>query len=345
MHGKVLIIDDDASVRSVLTRMLHAEGLEVRTAVDGLPGLDEVHRFRPDVVLLDVMMPGLSGLEVCRRLKKDPNTRLIPVVLLTALAALEDRVVGIEAGADDFLTKPLERIELIARLRSLIRMKRYTDELERAEAVVLSLARSIEAKDPYTEGHCERLAGFVADLGERLELSREEQAALKRAAFLHDIGKVAVPDHILRKPAPLTPEEWRVMRMHPVTGEHICRPLKGLRSALPIIRHHHEKGDGTGYPDGLQGEDIPRAARVLQIVDVYDALTTHRPYRSALHPEDALECMRTEVDRGWWDAEIFSAFVPIAVAASEGSGSNQALATSADSTDLSVVAGVRERSA
>lgn len=317
MGGKVLVIDDEPAIRAILTRLLETEGMWVRAEENGRQGIEAVRQFRPDVILLDVVMPGLDGLEVCRALKRDPETRLIPVVLLTALSALHDRVKGIEAGADDFLSKPPERIELIARLRSLIKMKRYTDELERAEAVLLSLARSIEAKDPYTEGHCERLAELAESLGCSLCLSEGDLSALKRAAFLHDIGKVAVPDSILGKPGPLTDAEWQIMRMHPVIGEHICSPLKALRSALPIIRHHHEKGDGTGYPDGLRGDDIPLAARVLQVVDVYDALTSERPYRAAIPSEEALEQMRREVERGWWDDVVFDAFVPIAVSYSE----------------------------
>jgi putative two-component system response regulator len=224
------------------------------------------------------------------------------------LTATEDRVAGIEAGADDFLSKPVEREQLIARVRSLLRQKAYTDELERAEAVLFALARSIEGKDPYTQGHCERLAEYSALLGEHVGLPLAEVKALRRAGIVHDIGKVAVPDSILFKPARLTRTEQLILRRHPVVGERICAPLKSFQLVLPIIRHHHEKMNGTGYPDGLKGEQIPLTARVLQIVDVYDALTTERPYKPALSVEDALRVMEKEVKKGWWDPAVFAAF-------------------------------------
>src|SRR5438552_11678375 len=221
-------------------------------------------------------------MDLCRRLKSHPDTRLVPVVLITGLSATQDRVQGIEAGADDFLTKPVEREQLLARVRSLLKQKAYTDELERAGSVLFALARSIEGKDPYTEGHCERLAAYSSRLAEYMGLPAPQIKALRRAGIVHDIGKVAVPDSILLKPARLTRTEQLILWRHPVIGERICSPLKSFQMVLPIIRHHHEKMNGTGYPDCLQGEDIPITARVLQIVDVYDALATQRPYKPAL---------------------------------------------------------------
>jgi len=259
-------------------------------------------------VLLDVMMPNLTGFEVCEKIKANPDTYLIPVVLITALSDKQDRIEGIRAGADDFLIRPVDSTELLARVRSLLTLKFRTDELERAESVLFTLARSIEGKDPYTHGHCERLADYSATLGEHLKLSKDEVTALRRAGVVHDIGKIAVPDSIILKPTSLSPEEWRLMREHPVVGERICAPLKSFRPVLPIIRHHHEKFDGSGYPDGLAGEAIPITARVLQIVDVYDALTTIRPYKPAFSITDALKIMQVEVAKGWWDPHIFSLF-------------------------------------
>ena len=219
-------------------------------------------------------MPERNGFDVCREVKSSPDTRLIPVVLVTASTAVADRIEGIECGADDFLSKPVNREELLARVRSLLRLKQFTDELENAETVLFSLALSIEAKDPYTEGHCDRLSQYSVVLAERLDLPNDLRIALRRAGTVHDIGKVAVPEHVLLKPGPLTPEEWKVMKQHPVVGERICAPLKSFRHVLPVIRSHHEKLDGSGYPDGLKGDEIPLTARVLQVVDIYDALTT-----------------------------------------------------------------------
>jgi putative two-component system response regulator len=254
------------------------------------------------------MMPRLNGFETCEKIKSDPGTYLIPVILVTALSDKQDRLEGIKVGADDFLTRPVDRNELLARVQSLLKLKQRTDELERAESVLFSLARSIEGKDPYTHGHCERLAEYSARLGEHIGLPEEQLIALRRAGVVHDIGKIAVPDAILLKPGSLTADEWKLIREHSVVGERICAPLKSFRLVLPIIRHHHEKLDGSGYPDGLRGETIPIAARVLQIVDVYDALTTDRPYKKAFSITDALQTMKQEVAKGWWDPRIFDQF-------------------------------------
>ena len=306
--GTILIADDHEASRVGLEGLLSLEGFHVVTADDGEKALVEFQRVQPDLLLLDVNMPKLSGMEVCRRLKSNPQTFLVPIVLITALTAIEDRVAGIEAGADDFLTKPVEREQLLARVRSLLRQKAYTDELERAESVLFALARSIEGKDPYTEGHCERLSDYSARLAEYIGLPANQIKALRRAGIVHDIGKVAVPDSILLKPARLTRTEQVILRRHPVVGERICAPLKSFQLVLPIIRHHHEKMNGSGYPDGLKGDQIPLTARVLQIVDVYDALTTERPYKRALSIEEALRMMRKEIKKGWWDSKVFDAF-------------------------------------
>ena len=308
MYEKILIVDDESGARAALEFLLRREGFEVRDAADGPSAIQECATFRPDLILLDIMMPGMDGFEVCRHIKATPETRLTPVVLITGLTATEDRIMGINSGADDFLSKPIDLNELLARTRSLLRLKQYTDELENAEAVLFSLAHSIEARDPYTHGHCERLAEMSARMGERLGVPEEQIKALRRAGVVHDIGKVAVPDSILLKPGPLTPDETKVMQKHPVVGERICAPLKTFRLVLPIIRHHHEKHDGSGYPDKLQGEEIPLTARILQLSDVYDALTTDRPYKVAFTPEVALDLMGEEAERGWWDQELFEAF-------------------------------------
>jgi len=308
MFERILIVDDESSARVALATLLRREGYEVSHASDGPSALAECASFRPDIILLDILMPGMDGFEVCRRIKATPETRLTPVVLVTGLSATEDRISGINAGADDFLRKPIDFNELLARTRSLLRLKQFTDELENAEGVLFSLAHSIEARDPYTLGHCERLAEMSARLGERAGLPEEEIRALRRAGIVHDIGKVIVPDAILLKRGPLSPEDAEIMRKHPVVGERICAPMRTFRLVLPIIRHHHERHDGSGYPDGLSGEEIPVTAAILQLADVYDALTTNRPYRTASTPQDALEVMEGEVARGWWDQDLFEDF-------------------------------------
>ena len=308
MSSLILVVDDEPISRALLGEMLAAQGYQVVTAQDGPEALACFAQLQPDLVVLDVQLPGLCGFQVCQRLKSNPESRLTPVMLLTAHAAIEDRIRGIEAGADDFLSKPVDRAELLARVHSLLSVKACTGQFEETESVLFALARSIEAKDPYTEGHCERLADYSARLGKRVGLREDEVIALRRAGIVHDVGKVAVPDYILLKPSRLTAEEWRLVQKHPVIGECICAPLKSFQAVLPIIRHHHEKRDGSGYPDGLQGDQIPLTARVLQVADVYDALTTERPYKRAFSPEEALDTMENEVQKGWWDPYLLSEF-------------------------------------
>src|SRR5882724_5181324 len=306
--GTILVADDKIPNRELMDELLSAEGFKVITAADGAEALQQMAKGPIDLVLLDVMMPRLNGFDTCKQIKADPETYLTPVILVTALSDRQDRIEGIKVGADDFLSRPVDRTELLARVRSLLRLKQRTDELERAESVLFSLARSIEGKDPYTHGHCERLSEYSARLGEHLGFSEDQITALRRAGVVHDVGKIAVPDAILLKPGSLTPDEWKLIKEHPVVGERICAPLKSFRFVLPIIRHHHEKFDGSGYPDGLRGEAIPVTARVLQVVDVYDALTTDRPYKRAFSITDALQTMKEEVAKGWWDPHIFDQF-------------------------------------
>lgn len=306
-RARIVVADDDAQMRDLLAGLVRDLGYEAVEAPDGKAALAAVAARAPDLVLSDVSMPGLDGFEVCRRLKADPATRLIPVVLITGIGN-EHKVEGLEAGADEFLGKPFSPEELRARVRSLLRMKGFIDELEHAEAVLCAMGRSIEAKDPYTGGHCERLAEYAISLAGALGMGEDEVTALRRGGYLHDLGKVAVPDAILLKNGPLTPEERLVIQRHPVVGEEICRPLRTFGAVLPIIRHHHERWDGSGYPDGLRGEAIPVTARVLQVVDIFDAMTTDRPYRRALPKAAALEALEAEARKGWSDPRMVEAF-------------------------------------
>lgn len=305
---RILVVDDQPSIAGLMSQLLMIRGYDVVTATNAEQAEAEIRRQPPDLILSDVMMPGKSGYELCRGLKENPATRLIPFVLITGLSDSSDKVRGIEAGADDFLNKPVLAEELIARVKSLLRLKEFTDELETADSVLCTLGLIVEGRDPYTEGHCERLATRASDLGRHLGMDEDSIVALKRGGFLHDLGKIAVPDDILKKGSNLTAAEWQVMKMHPVTGENICKPLRSLRPVLPIIRSHHEHSDGSGYPDGLIAANIPVLPRILQVVDVYDALRTARPYKQPLTHEQAAQTMREEARRGLWDAELVAEY-------------------------------------
>jgi putative two-component system response regulator len=305
---RILLVDDNADNLLLTKELLSSRGYEV----EGVPSAEEAQQAiqdqQPDLVLLDVVLPGKSGYELCRELKEDPLTRLVPVVMITGLSDREDKIRGIEAGADDFLNKPIFPEELFARVHSLLKLKEFTDELESVEVVLFTLALGVEARDPYTEGHCHRLSRYASDLGRHLGLDQESLTALRRGGVLHDLGKISIPDEILKKGSDLTAAEWEVMKQHPVIGENICKPLKSLRRVLPIIRSHHEHWNGSGYPDGLSAHDIPLLARIVQVVDVYDALRTERPYKQALGHDDSRHTMEDEARAGLWDRELVREF-------------------------------------
>lgn len=307
--GKILIVDDNEEMVHLLGEFLQDAGYVVFKAFHGSEAVEKVEQENPDLILLDAMMPSMSGFEVTERLKGQERTRLIPIIMLTGLSDVSDKIKGIEAGVDDFVVKPFNRLELLTRVKSLLRVKTYTDELENAETVIFSLALAVEAKDSYTEGHCNRLSYYGAKLAERISLPGEVVKAVRRGGILHDIGKIAIHDGILLKQGPLTPEEFDVIKQHPVIGERICKPLKSLSHVLPIIRSHQERWNGGGYPDGLRGEDIPISARVIMTVDLYDALTTHRPYREALPDDEAIRIIREETNAGLWDPYLIDEFL------------------------------------
>ena len=309
--GKVLVVDDLPANVQLLKRLLTSEGYNVVTASDGQQALEMVRSEHPDLVLMDVLMPKLSGFEVCDLIKQNMATRLTPVVLVTALQERDDKIQAINAGADDFLTKPVNALELKARVRSLVRLKRYTDDLDSAESVILSLALVIEARDAYTDGHCQRLAGYATALGTALGLSEEQLGALYRGGYLHDVGKIGISDAVLLKAGRLTALEYDQIKEHPVIGDRLCGELRSLRQVRPIVRHHHERLDGSGYPDGLKGDAIPLLAQIMGIVDVYDAITTERPYKPAASHERALDEILGEVRRGWRRQDLFDAFVAL----------------------------------
>jgi putative two-component system response regulator len=306
--GTVLVVDDQEENLRLLADSLQPLGYEVWPAADGPTALSIARQRQPDVILLDVMMPAMDGFEVCRRLKADADTRLLPVVFVTGLDSREARIEGLDVGATDFLSKPFDLTELEMRVRNLVSFRHLTRDLDSAEEMMFSIARAVEARDEGTGDHCDRLSLLAAQLGGRLGLDAEAVKALRRAGYLHDIGKVGIPDAVLLKPGRLTDKEWAVMRSHVEIGVRICSPLRTFRSVLPIIRHHHERRDGTGYPDRLEGDEIPLVARVFQVVDVYDALTNDRPYRPALSSDEAIAVMQGETARGWWEPHIVDSF-------------------------------------
>ncbi len=306
--ASILLVEDDPQAVGVLEPILISKGYSVSVARDGVEGLEKIKTRSPDLILCDIDMPRMDGIEVCRTVKNDAATRLIPVVMLTGFGDLENKIEALQAGADEFLNKPYNSLELFTRINSLLRMRYLNAQLDNAEDVLFSMARAIEAKDTYTQGHVERVSNLAMQLGAHLGLSEEEQDSLRKGGILHDIGKIGVPDNILNKAGPLSTEERLVIRMHPEQGARICEKLKSIRGAIPIIRHHHERMDGSGYPDRLAGDEIPLLARILTVVDIYDALTTTRSYRKCLPHEMAMELLWEETRKGWWDKDIVSEF-------------------------------------
>lgn len=306
--ARVLVVDDDPGVSSLLTRLLTTEGYSVCVAADAASALEAVASHNPDVILLDVVLPDGDGFVLCQTLKRDALTRMTPVILVTGLTDRESRIKGRQAGADDFLTKPVDAQELLARVGSLTRVKRYTDDLESIASVITTLIVMIETRDGYTEGHCHRMSNYAAAVGRALGLGNPDLQALHRGGFLHDIGMLAIPSAVLQKPGRLEPEEFALVKTHTVRGDELCRTLRSLQAVRPIIRHHHERLDGSGYPDGLQGTEVPLLAQIIGVVDVYDAITSRRPYQPAQSASDALQLLRQEVQRGWRQREIVDAF-------------------------------------
>jgi putative two-component system response regulator len=307
----ILVVEDDAHIRDVLSGLLGTLGYRMLMAASAEQALDALNVVSPDLVLTDVHLGAMSGIELCVRLKADPRYELMPVVILTAVGDLEARVAGLAAGADDFFTKPVAFVELRTRLGALLRVRLLLSQLERAEAVITTLALTIEARDPYTLGHCDRLSRYAVAVGEGLGLDPEMVRSLRLGGYLHDLGKIAVPDGILLKPGPLDPVEYERIRAHPGAGSDLVLGLRSMELVRPIMRHHHEKWDGSGYPDGLKGEAIPLGARIISVVDVFDALHTERPYKAALSRSEAVSTLIRETDLGYWDPRVVETFLEI----------------------------------
>jgi putative two-component system response regulator len=306
MIPTILLVDVDSADRDNWKAFLLNQRFEVLTAAGGEAAVEKCRRFQPDLILLHDRLTDISGFELCQILKSDPVNRTTPIVLVVPHAGNEEMSRMRNAGADDCWGTVTSYQEALSRIQLLLQVKSIVEE--QAKSVVLSLAQSLEMKEPKISGHSDRLAEYAVGLGESLHLSDEDLETLRIACLLHDIGKVGIPDAILGKPGPLTIEERNIVQQHPVIGETICAPLKSLRHVLPLIRHHHERMDGSGYPDGLRGNRIPLKTRILQIVDIYDALVTDRPYRGALLPDDALGVLQQEAACGWLDSFLVRRF-------------------------------------
>ena len=309
----ILVVDDFDIARRALVAMLRSDTAEILEASSGAEALAILSHREIDLIVLDKTMPGMDGLECCRRIKTNRKTELIPVLMLTGANTVEDEIAGIRAGADQFLGKPIHPEVLRTRAASLIRHKTAISRLEETETALFALAQAVEQRDHCTGGHCERLATLSVAFGVRLGLPRRDLLALHRGGYLHDIGKIGIADSILFKTGDLDWAERKAMQTHTIRGEEICRPLRSLERVLPIIRNHHEHWDATGYPDNLEREKIPLLARVMQLADVYDALTTERPYKSALGPAEATAVILDESDRGWYDPDLTRCFIDLTV--------------------------------
>ena len=308
--GSILVVDDAEANRELMAAYLEQAGHEVLMAGRGAEALLVLDREAVDLVLLDIMMPEMDGYEVCARMRQNFATRLTPVVLVTSLDDRSDRILGMDAGADDFLTKPVDRTELLARVRSLLRVKRLTDQLDSSEAVIFALARAVEAKDAYTEQHTSRVADYARAIATATGLTSDEQASIYRCGMVHDIGKIAISDLILLKPGKLTFDEFEAMKRHSIIGEEICRPLRAAPQLMPAIRHHHEHWNGAGYPDGLRGTAIPLSARIVAISDAFDAMTSDRPYRQAM-PVEKARAILSEGRGVQWDGDLVDRFLAL----------------------------------
>lgn len=315
-RATILLVDHVDLNRQLIKGILKAGPYRVLEARSQEEATQVIEREQVDLVISEWIVSDWSGrpnssLELCRRIKSNRRTHLIPILIVTSVQGIENEVAGLESGADEFLVKPLQPAVLRTRIRSMLRQKRVVDSLEEAETILFALAQTVEQRDKETGNHCQRLAALSVALGSAIGLPDEDLLALHRGGFLHDIGKVAVPDAILFKQGELTPEEWVVMRSHTWKGEEICRPMRSLRPVLPIIRNHHERWDGSGYPDGLKGEDIPLLARILQLADIFDALTSERSYKQAYSVEEAIRQLRREAELGWRDPELVSVFCEV----------------------------------
>ncbi len=305
----ILVVDDIRANIDLMEAIFIKEGFAVHSALGAAEAMKVLEKHHVDLAVVDVMMPGIDGFHLCATLKQKAGNQFFPVILLTALSDRSSRIKGLEAGADDFISKPFDTLELVLKIRSLLKLKNLHEELDHSENIILTLAVAMEARDPYTKGHSTRVSELSMQFSAFLGFTVQEREEMKKAGILHDIGKICLSQSILRKPGPLTEQEQGMIQTHVLLGEDLCRPLVSMRRILPAIRHHHERWDGKGFPDRLAGQDIPIMARILSIVDSFDAMVSARPYRERKSVGSALTMMKQEQNSGQWDSELLGYFL------------------------------------
>jgi len=310
MKSRILLVDDEKSICEVISLQLKEEGYDVTVAYDGTEALEKVPTFLPDVIVSDIAMPNMNGIELCRQIKDSEKTRFIPFIIMTSLMDRAKRLEALEAGCDEFLNKPIDTVEMFTRLKALIRVKKLIDQLEDSKNIIRMLANAIEAKDGYTGKHTERVAGYSLALAKKCGVSRDLWITIELGALLHDVGKIGIPEMVLGKTSRLDANEFKIIQQHPDIGVEICRPIKFLSNVLKVIRHHHERIDGRGYPEGLKGEEIPIEARIVSIADAFDAITTDRPYQKGVSQDKAIELLK-KGQGTQWDSELIDHFVEL----------------------------------
>lgn len=301
----ILIADDDESIRNMTEKYLMIKGFEVIPVSNGEEAVFQEERLLPDLVILDVEMPVMNGFDACCVIRGRRNgINYIPIIFLSGILVESSVIKGLELGADDYIRKPFEPLELLSRINNLLKMRNLITQLESLENMVFSLVKSIETRDYYTATHSNHVSIISRNIGKELGLSQEEIEILKKGSLLHDIGKIGIPDQILNKKDKLIEGEFSYIIRHPVLGYDICNYLRLNPKVHDIIRHHHEKLDGTGYPYGLKGDKIDKLVRIVTIADIYDALTTNRPYREAKTNDEAISILRKEAIEGKLDISI-----------------------------------------
>jgi putative two-component system response regulator len=307
--GEILVVDDDQRMLDIIGEFLGQEGYTLTFAHSGEDALEKLDQDWPDVILADLKMTGMGGIELVKRIRQRQEGKLTTVIVISGNLKGGALLEVLRAGADETIEKPFKIDELKMRVRNALKHKRLIDELDNAESILFSVARMVEARDRLTGDHCGRLQRYAAALGAALELSPDDIEILRRGAILHDIGKIGIPDDILNAPRKLTADEWTLMKQHPLIGEDLCKPLQIMRAPLVIVRSHHERWNGTGYPDGLKGEKIPFLARIFQVVDVFDALTSKRPYKEAWPISTAVQQLQEEESQGWYEPGLVETWI------------------------------------